>query len=314
MVRALSRARRLTARGALLVALGLLACTAPPPSPPVREAPLLTAPPAPVAPRPRPVLAGAEPLEGELEAALAVEEPAAESEDGADAGPEGGLPRWLRPVRVPEPPKVIGTGRAWPKRVGLQVGHWGSELLPDELARLRDAGGGASGGGYTEVQVNYAIAQLTAALLQARGLAVDVLPATVPQDYLADAFVAIHADGDARGRLRGFKIARSALSHIPEVDDALVEALYVEYARYTGLPRDDDHVTPRMRYYYAFNNRRYYHAIATGTPAAIVETGFITSAEDRALLVNQPERAAAGLAAGILRFLGLCSPAGDAGC
>ena len=58
-----------------------------------------------------------------------------------------------------------------------------------------------------------------------------------------------------------------------------------------------------MLYYYAFNNRRYYHAVGTGTPAAIVETGYMTSAADRTLLVGNPERAAAGLAAGILGFL-----------
>ncbi|HLI26943.1 MAG TPA: N-acetylmuramoyl-L-alanine amidase [Chloroflexota bacterium] len=303
MVRALPRARRLILALALLTPAG---CAGPPP--PAAVTPLLERPEPVVAPPSEApatwVLAGADPLEGE-EPVAGTAAAAADSSLSPAAAPVAELPHWLRPVRTPEPPRVIGTGRAWPKRVGLQVGHWGSELLPDELARLRDAGGGATGGGYSEVQVVYALAQRTAALLQASGVEVEILPATVPQDYLADAFVALHADGDARGRLRGFKIARSALSYIPEVDDALVTALYAEYGRYTGLPRDDDHITPRMRYYYAFNNRRYYHAIAPGTPAAIIETGFITSAEDRAVLVGQPERAAAGLAAGILRFLGL---------
>jgi len=226
-------------------------------------------------------------------------------EPAGDEVPETGLPRWLRPVRVPKPPMQVGTGVSWPKRVGLQVGHWGNEQLPEELERLRNSGGGAVGGGYSEVQVNYDLAQRTAVLLRARGVEVDILPATVPQDYRADAFIAIHADGDVRGVLRGYKIARSPLSHLPDWDDKLVEALYAEYGRATGFPRDDDHITPRMRFYYAFNNRRYYHAIDPSTPAAIVETGFMTSAVDRATLIGQPDKPAAGLAAGILRFLGM---------
>jgi hypothetical protein len=127
----------------------------------------------------------------------------------------------------------------------------------------------------------------------------------VPEDYLADAFVAIHADGDARGALRGYKITRSPLSLVPTWDDALVGWLNAEYGRATGLPRDDDHISRRMQFYYAFNNRRYYHAIGTGTPAAIVEAGFMTHAGDRALLIGTPDVAAAGLAAGLLGFLGL---------
>jgi hypothetical protein len=153
--------------------------------------------------------------------------------------------------------------------------------------------------------VNYDLAIRTAARLRERGVEVDVLPATVPVDYQADAFVAIHADGDARGVLRGFKVARSPLSLVPAYDDALVGWLNAEYGRVTGLPRDDDHISRRMQYYYAFNNRRYFHAIGAGTPAAIVEAGFMTHAADRALLIGTPDVAAAGLAAGLLGFLGL---------
>jgi sugar/nucleoside kinase (ribokinase family) len=142
-------------------------------------------------------------------------------------------------------------------------------------------------------------------LLRERGVDVDVLSATVPPDYQADAFIAIHADGDVRGALRGYKIARSPMSQIPAWDDALVDWLYAEYGRVTGLPRDDEHISRRMLFYYAFNNRRYAYAIAPSTPAAIVEAGFMTSAADRALLVGASDRAAAGLAAGILGFLGL---------
>jgi N-acetylmuramoyl-L-alanine amidase len=253
--------------------------------------------------------AGADPLEGEAVGGKPDRTPAARPatapSDDAERPAPTALPAFLRAVREPPPVTFVGSGRPGPKRVGLQVGHWGNENLPMELEHLRDSGSGAVGGGYTEVQINYDLAQRTAALLRARGVEVDVVPAAVPVDYQADAFLAIHADGDPRGVLSGYKIARSPLSQIPAWDDALVAWLYAEYGRLTGLARDDEHITRRMQFYYAFNNRRYYYAVAPSTPAAIIETGFVTSAADRALLVGNPDRAAAGLAAGLLGFLGV---------
>jgi hypothetical protein len=280
---------------------------APPPGAVAPAAPTVQAPPIEVV-APGPMATGADPLEGEAPSATSDTAAAA---GAADEPPPAArpvateVPAYLRAVREPPPVTFVGSGRAGPKRVGLQVGHWGNESLPTELEHLRDSGGGAVGGGYTEVQINYDLAQRTAALLRARGVEVDVLPAAIPVDYQADAFVAIHADGDVGGALSGYKLARSPMSQIPAWDDALVGWLSAEYGRLTGLPHDDDHVTRRMQFYYAFNNRRYYYAVAPSTPAAIIETGFVTSAADRALLVGAPDRAAAGLAAGLLGFLGL---------
>src|SRR3954447_2804690 len=66
-----------------------------------------------------------------------------------------------RPAR-----RVAAAGAEWPvppagARVGVQAGHWRIEELPDDQARLRGQTGG-SGGGYREVDVNLAIAQLVA--------------------------------------------------------------------------------------------------------------------------------------------------------
>ena len=161
-----------------------------------------------------------------------------------------------------------------PKRVGLQAGHWLTEQVPAELRGLQH---GATGGGKMEWEVNLDIARRTAALLEAQGIQVDILPATIPVRYRAHVFVSIHADRDAIGRLSGSKIARPAFSSLPAVDDRLVESLYSAYGAATGLRRDDAHITPRMRYYYAFNSRRFCHAVAPGVPQAIVETGFLTN-------------------------------------
>jgi hypothetical protein len=187
-----------------------------------------------------------------------------------------------------------------PKRVGLQVGHWLIEQAPSELRWLQ---GGAVGGGKQEWEVNLDIARRTHVLLEAAGVEVDILPATVPVRYRAHAFVSIHADGDPAGRASGYKVARPGFSSVPDHDDRLVAALNETYGPATGLRRDDEHITPRMRYYYAFNSRRYCNAVAPGVPQAIVEAGFLTSEHDRQLLLGNPDASARGIAAGVLKFL-----------
>jgi N-acetylmuramoyl-L-alanine amidase len=246
---------------------------------------------------------GADPLEGESGAIS----PASADASAEDlVAPAENLPAWLRPVRDPGRPTMIGTGGIGPKRVGLQVGHWRNDEVPDELRQLRASGGGATGGGYVEMDVNLDLANRTATLLRARGVEVDVIPSTVPQDYQADAFVAIHVDGDEAGRQRGYKVARSGLSQIPDHDDSLVSWLKAEYGRLSDVPRDSDNrISRRMTYYYAFNNHRYWHAVGSGTPAAIIETGYMSSAADRAILIGAPDRPAVGLAAAIFAFLGM---------
>jgi hypothetical protein len=203
---------------------------------------------------------------------------------------------------------VLGRVAVWnpdgPKRVGLQAGHWLTQVAPDELARLRTQTG-TTGGGYTEWQVNLNIAERTAVLLEDAGIAVDVLPTTLPPCYEAHAFVSIHADGDLSAVLNGFKVARARSSPIAETDDALVAALNQQYALATGLRRDDAHISGRMLNYYALGSRRSIYSIALGVPSAIIETGFLTNPADRLFLTRQTDRVAAGIANGILQFLGL---------
>ncbi|HEY2596376.1 MAG TPA: hypothetical protein VGK33_20995, partial [Chloroflexota bacterium] len=115
---------------------------------------------------------------------------------------------FFRGFRDPLPPAPVYDPPG-PKRVGLQAGHWMVDQVPPELHGL-DAG--TSGGGKQEWQVNLDVAQRTGALLEASGIQVDVLPATVPPHYQANAFIAIHADGDTTGTDRGFKVARPGFS------------------------------------------------------------------------------------------------------
>ena len=190
---------------------------------------------------------------------------------------------------------------AEPWHVGLQAGHWLASEMPSEQARLRTQTG-TYGGGWNEWELNLAIARRAAEILEANGVEVDVLPATVPPGYEADAFVALHADGDLSGRYSGFKLAHGRWSVDPSKDDALLEAIQDEYGAATGLPVDP-HVSRNMLGYYAFSSRRFTHAIAPTTPSVILEMGFMTSWSDLDVLLGQQDAVAAGVARGVLRFL-----------
>jgi hypothetical protein len=188
-----------------------------------------------------------------------------------------------------------------PPKVGIQAGHWRNSEVPKELEALKKSGRGAIGGWTDEVTVVLEIAERVKTLLEAEGLRVDLLPATVPVDYLADAFVSIHADGNSNPDLSGFKISGPYYDFSGK-SELLVKELYETYEQATGLPRDP-HITRRMSGYYAFNWRRYDHALHPMTPAVIIETGFLTSPEDREIILSDPDRAARGIAEGLLRFI-----------
>ena len=194
-------------------------------------------------------------------------------------------------------------------RVGLQVGHWQIEALPEDQERLRGQTGG-SGGGVREVDMNLAIAHKTATLLEAVGVAVDLLPATVPKGYLADAFLAIHCDASTAAGASGYKLARYRESLIGTRDDALIAAISDTYGAASGLHLDDT-ITRAMTGYYAYNARRYQTIISRKTPSAILELGFLTNAADRAVIVGQQDLLAAAIALGLLRFLITDRPARD---
>ncbi len=228
----------------------------------------------------------------------------------AAAGP---LPRsppaLIVPPAAPIPPPAVSptppppSPTPVPSRVGLQVGHWQIAALPRSLARLWDQTG-TTAAGRTELAVNWDIARRTAGLLEQAGVQVDLLPATVPNGYQADAFVAIHADANFARPVRGYKIAPPWRTGVAWAAAELTAQLETAYAAATGLPRDTE-VTDNMRGYYAINSWMGEDSrISAGTPGAVIETGFMTSAADRAVLFDQPDRVAAGIATGIERFLG----------
>ncbi len=183
-------------------------------------------------------------------------------------------------------------------RIGLQAGHWRSIEAPDELARIRS--NGTRGGGKEEWEVTLDIAERAAELLRARGYEVEILPATVPPGYRADLFIAIHADGFHSPAASGFSVApprRDATGRA----GAFAEVLAGSYREATELRHRV--ATRRMQGYYAFNSRRYHHALDPSTVGVIIETGFLTSPVDREILLNAPDRSARGIADAVERFL-----------
>lgn len=216
-----------------------------------------------------------------------------------------GAPPYTEDDLEPPDDKYFSDFQNWtrpqgPTKVGLQVGHWKNNEFPDELERLR-GNTGSSGGGKWEWEVNLEIVTLTKELLEQQGIVVDILPATVPPRYLADAFVAVHADGSTDKTKSGFKVASPRRDYTRKATQ-LVSHIESEYEKATNLELDPN-VTRNMRGYYAFAWWRYEHSVHPMTPSAILETGFLTNLSDRKTIVSNPDISAKGLAEGIINFL-----------
>ncbi|HSI21154.1 MAG TPA: N-acetylmuramoyl-L-alanine amidase [Verrucomicrobiae bacterium] len=186
-------------------------------------------------------------------------------------------------------------------RVGIQAGHWKYREVPSELDKLRRNGGGASVAGVDEWEINLAVAEKAAAILARQDIMVDILPTAVDPGYEADAFVAIHADGNDDTSVSGYKVEASSFdkSGLAEILSDTIEETYG-----TAITmRHDPSTSLDMTEYYAFNYVKYEHSIAPTTPGALVEVGFLTHDGDRSILVNKTDRVAKAVADGILAFL-----------
>lgn len=214
-------------------------------------------------------------------------------EASAGAGPVAVDPPGSIRIRRPQ----MGAG---PRRVGLQAGHWLTQQAPPELSRIITQTG-TSWGGITEVSINLDMAQRVGGILTAHGIEVDILPTTIPQGYLADAFVSLHGDGDGRGVKSGFKAAHS--TRRTPFEPRFMELLVNEYGHTTGLDYDQDGVTRNMLNYYAHAWSRVRYATSPFTPSVILEMGFVSHDWDRHLMVDRADLLSEGIARGILQFL-----------
>ncbi len=184
--------------------------------------------------------------------------------------------------------------------MGIQIGHLEVSNHPDELESLRYNTGGVSGE-RSELEVNESVAYMLKDMLEAEGLVVDLLPATVPRRYRADLFISLHSDSSTDLERRGYKSAY--YKHLRNKQDPILKTHIDEaYFYFSGLSDDDANVSGSMLEYYAFNHRRFRHSIARKTPAIIVEMGYISSDHDW-MFLKDPVNPAYALKMGILSYL-----------
>ena len=183
-------------------------------------------------------------------------------------------------------------------RIGIQAGHGHGD--PGALSCDKSV---------HEADITAAVAEKVVNILQSNGAQVDLFTG---QDggmmgYQADAFVALHTDycpdPENPSSPSGYKVARNGgtagtgMVGNGDSSDQLVQALWDEYGRTTGIPQDRSpgHFKSGMLGYYALNE------IDPATPGAIIEMGWLSG--DLGKLVNQQDTLAAGIANGIMRFL-----------
>jgi N-acetylmuramoyl-L-alanine amidase len=149
----------------------------------------------------------------------------------------------------------------------------------------------------TELEINLDVAQRVVSALNEAGYRADLLQEWDDRllGYRADVLLSIHADACLYPEASGFKVARVADSHVPEIEDRLVACLVDEYSARTGLAFHQGSITADMAQYHTF------YEIDPRTPGAIIEVGFMLA--DRWLLTSRADLVAQGIIDGIFCFL-----------
>jgi N-acetylmuramoyl-L-alanine amidase len=199
----------------------------------------------------------------------------------------GGLSDQLAALLTAEPDSVVLPGTPRPSvKIGIVSGHMGNDS------------GAVCENGTTEADVNLKIATIVQQKLKALGYETDLLKEKDPRldGYHAAVLVSIHNDSCdfVNDQATGFKVAAAVSTRDTNLANRLKACLRDRYQRTTGLPLHDS-VTNDMTFYHAFNE------IDPGTPAGIIETGFLKL--DYNLLMNNTSLVAAGVANGIICFV-----------
>ncbi len=172
---------------------------------------------------------------------------------------------------------------AAPIRIGIIAGHKGF----DSGAVCED--------GLTEAAVNANLAERLVANLRARGIRAEILDEFDPRltGYSATGLISIHADScDYVNKFAtGFKISGSTYTDSSKLSTCMESA----YGASTGLPYHANTITADMANYHAFAE------IAPGTPAIIIEVGFMNL--DRKKLTVDTDPVVLGLINGVTCFL-----------
>ncbi len=199
-----------------------------------------------------------------------------------------------------QPPRlepVVG-GEILPAQSGIRIG-----IVAGHSGAAPDSGyvdpGAVCDDGLTELEVNQSIANLVTRSLQAAGYNAETLEEFDPRltGYRAVALVSIHADSclALNDQATGFKVTAALDTSVPDRARRLVDCMADRYAQATELRYHPNSITRDMTEYHTF------YEVHGDTPAAIIEVGFLYL--DREFLTRQPERAARGIAEGVLCYI-----------
>lgn len=198
----------------------------------------------------------------------------------------------------PQPVEPSVGGEILPAESGVRIGIVAGHSGPNPESGYVDPGAVCEDG-LTELEVNQNIANLVVRSLQAAGYNAEVLAEWDPRltGYRAVALVSVHADSClvVNADATGFKVSAALDTAVPDRAQRLVACLADRYARATGLRFHPGSITLDMTEYHTF------YEIHSDTPAAIIETGFLYL--DREFLTRQPEKAAQGIAEGVLCYV-----------
>jgi N-acetylmuramoyl-L-alanine amidase len=190
--------------------------------------------------------------------------------------------RIYKPV-PPQPVQQRMTQSTAPLRIAIISGHYGS----DSGAVCED--------GLTEAEVNYGIANQVVSDLTGYGVRTTLYNEFDERLYGfgGTALVSIHADscGIYDESATGYKIAGSYMT-----DSTLLEnCINLAYSEGTQMQYHANTITADMTDYHAFRE------IGIGTPAIIIETGFMNL--DREMLTTNHEIPARAITEGILCYI-----------
>lgn len=179
------------------------------------------------------------------------------------------------------------------RTIGIIVGHWGYDKygVDDPGAVCTDANGKVT---LKEVDVNMRIATFLQQELIQDGFEVDLLEELDPRlkGYHALAVVSVHSDscGWYGDWATGYQLQAAPNTTHPELTERLASCMRNRYYEGTGLLFLNT-TSEHMQQYHAFEK------FDPRTPSIIIETGFLLL--DQKILVEEPDRIAAAIAAGI---------------
>ncbi len=172
--------------------------------------------------------------------------------------------------------------------IGILAGHYG-EGNPGEICS----------DGTKEADVNQKIATLVKAKLEKKGFSVELFPETDPKllNFTGTVMIALYSGSCASDPLppSGFKVGGSISAKNTEQIDRLATCISQEYQSATQLPFTYEVIDMDNAAFHVFRD------INPDTAAVLLEMGSLKT--DHKILMDEADKAAEGIAAGIICFI-----------